>query len=381
MSTIRWSPITSIKNNQAPGTIICGMPGSGKTFFMQQVAADALGMGQRVIVIDPKNDFRHLLNIYPDISIIDIQDVHPNALNPFTFLQKVDKNGETIYINDIILLTLIQILIGNIDQKTYNAIQPIVSDYIKLQSRKNVFNDMLSIAEYLFSKDSTEARFVGSQLKSFESSAFGKLLFTKEKNVKPLILSNNSSLIISLFGLKMPNHKTDVQNYTAEERFTSAILYLLTSKLQDILTQDSRIPTIFICDEAHTLFCNQELSNIIDKFLLQGRSLNIATVLASQGISHFPDDIANTMTTKFLFKSSLDEAEAFIKLFDSSKYDARNALDVESIVTSINRFNKPGQVFMIDSQNRNGIIQISEKYDPKLLSSNPYEKKRDKKDE
>ena len=57
MSTVKWSPTTAQMCNNAPGTIVVGAPGSGKTFALLNIAANCLGMGQRVIAVDPKNDF------------------------------------------------------------------------------------------------------------------------------------------------------------------------------------------------------------------------------------------------------------------------------------------------------------------------------------
>ena len=64
MSTIKWSPTTAQMVNNAPGTIVVGSPGSGKTFALLNIAANCLGIGQRVIAIDPKNDFDKLFNVY-----------------------------------------------------------------------------------------------------------------------------------------------------------------------------------------------------------------------------------------------------------------------------------------------------------------------------
>ena len=99
MSTIKWSPITAMADNMAPGTIVCGSPGSGKTFAMLNFAANALGMGQRVIIIDPKNDFNKLLNVNPHINIIDINNIKPDALNPLEFLKKKNADGTVEYID------------------------------------------------------------------------------------------------------------------------------------------------------------------------------------------------------------------------------------------------------------------------------------------
>ena len=119
------------------------------------------------------------------------------------------------------------------------------------------------------------------------------------------------------------------------------------------------------------------MAEIIDKFLVLGRSLNVATILASQGISHFPDGISNYITTKFLFKSSIDEAEAFLERFNTSKVDG--TIDVDSIVGAVANF-PTGVCFMMDRLGRNGIIQIQSIYDISLLTSNPIEKQRKKKE-
>ena len=89
------------------------------------------------------------------------------------------------------------------------------------------------------------------------------------------------------------------------------------------------------------------MAKIIDRFLVLGRSLNVATVMASQGISHFPKDTSNYITSKFLFKSSIDEAQLFLERFDTSKLDPSNAVDINSIVSGVTKF-PTGVCFMMD---------------------------------
>ena len=183
-------------------------------------------------------------------------------------------------------------------------------------------------------------------------------------------------MVISLHGLSLPDYNKKVEDYDANERLTSCIIYLITNKLLEILSNDSKIPTTLFCDEAHLLFSNPEMAKIIDRFLVLGRSLNTATVLASQGISHFPDGISNYITTKFLFKSSIDEAQAFLDAFDTSKISASNSVDINSIISAATNF-QTGMCYMIDRNNRNGVIRIKSIYDVNLLTSNPFTKKRD----
>lgn len=367
MSTIKWSPVTAMMLNRAPGTLVCGQPGSGKTFFLLNVCANALGMGQRVIAIDPKNDFSKLLNVSNNVEIVDINRIRPGALNPFTFLDRFDTST---------LLTIIEIICGKLDKEDIIQITPIVKDFVTKFNRDNEYKDLQDVADYLFSRDNSAAQKIGTLLKTYEDNKYGPLLFTRETNVKPLILSNVASLIISLHGMSLPEYTKKVEDYDANERFTSAIIYIITSKLLEILSTDSKIPTILVCDEAHLLFGNKDMAQIIDKFLVLGRSLNVATVLASQGVSHFPKDIAQYVTSKFIFRSSIEEASLFLDKFDTSKLDASSAIDIDSVIAGISNLGV-GCCFCIDLKNRNGFIRIISNYDVNLLTSNPFKKNRE----
>lgn len=376
MSTIKWSPTSAIMHNASPTTIVCGMPGSGKTFALLNFCANALGIGQRVISIDPKNDFSKLYNVNNSINIVDINKIRPGALNPFEFLKKVDKNGKVTHIDTATLMTIIEIMCGKLSPEIIIDITPIVTDFVTKSKNSDEYVDMQDVADYLYSNPSKAAQTVGTMLKMFEDNKYGKLLFTRETNVKPLVLSETDSMVISLHGLSLPDYSKKPEDYDANERFTSAILYIITSKLMEILSADSKIPTTLVCDEAHLLFSNKEMASIIDRFMVLGRSLNVATILASQGISHFPKGIAQYVTTKFMFKSSIEEAKLFLDMFDTSKLDASNSIDIDSIVSSATKF-PTGVCFMIDRSGRSGIIKIKSIYDVSLLTSNPFAKQRE----
>jgi type IV secretory pathway VirB4 component len=366
--------------NNAPGTVLVGAPGSGKTFALLNIAANCLGMGQRVIAIDPKNDFDKLHNVNPAVNIIDINKIRPGALNPFEFLKKIDEKGRVKFVDTATLMTIIEIMCGKLDRNTIIGITPIVTDFVTKAKTTGDYYDMQDVADYLYANQNESAQTVGTMLKMFEDNTYGKLLFTRETNVKPLVLSSTDSMVISLHGLSLPDYSKKPEDYDANERFTSAILYIITSKLLDILSGDNKIPTTLICDEAHLLFGNKEMGAIIDRFLVLGRSLNVATVLASQGISHFPKGIANYITTKFMFKSSMEEARLFLDAFDTSKINPSSAIDVDSIVSSAVNF-PTGTCFMVDRANKNGIIRIKSIYSVDLLTSNPFAKSREEDEE
>lgn len=337
---------------------------SHNTFFMLNIAANCLGMSQRIIAIDPKNDFAKLLNISNNVDFIDVNDITPGALNPFTFLDKFDTST---------LMTIIEIICGKLDREDIIRITPIVKDFITKFKRDQEYVDMQDVADYLYSRDNEASQKIGMMLKLHEDSKYGPLLFTRKTNTKPLVLSSTSSIILSLHGMSLPDYNKKVEDYNPNERFTSAIVFIITSKILEILSSKNIIPVTVFCDEAHLLFGNKDMAQIIDRLLVIGRSLNIATVLGSQGISHFPEGIAQYVTSKFMFKSSIEEASLFLEKFDTSKLDARNALDVNSIIAGVTNL-ETGQCFMIDLKNRAGFIKVKSNYDINLLTSNPFAK-------
>lgn len=378
MSTVKWSPTTAALANASPGTIVCGSPGSGKTFFLINVAANCMGIGQRVIAIDPKNDFNKLYNVNKNIKIIDISNISPGALNPFTFLAKTNKEtGEEESIDTATLMSIIELLCGKLSSDVTTAITPIVTDFVTKSRNSDDYVDMQDVADYLFANKSEQAQLVGTLLRMYEDNQHGKLLFTREQNVEPLRFNNTDNMVITLHGLALPDYNKSIDDYDPNERLTSCIIYIIARKLMDILSSDVEVPTTLFCDEAHLLFVNREMSTIIDRFLRLGRSLNVATVLASQGISNFPEGISNYITTKFLFRSSIDEATDFLNRFDTSKLDASNAIDINSVIAAITKF-PTGICYMIDRAGRNGVIRIVSIYDKDLITSNPFAKKRDK---
>lgn len=361
-AAISFCPITSIMEDKPAGTIVVGAPGSGKTYFMLNVAANCLLTNIKVIYLDPKNDASQLKNIDSSLEIVDINKIQPGALNPFKVLKQIDSN---------ILLAIIECICGNLSDEKKVAITPIVNDFVMMN--KNSINEIHfgMLANYLYSSDNKEAQAVGTMLKINEDSRYGKLIFSSETG-EMLTINPDKSIVISLFGLPLPNSQTPVNNYTAEERFSSAIIYIICKILGDILSSDNKIPTVLFADEAHILYSNNAISSIIDNFLVLGRSLNVATVLASQNVTHFPEGVSQLVSNKFMFKMSNIEAKEFLNQFDNSDQDSAG-FNHESIINFVTNSEK-GECFFVDRKNRGGFLKIKSNLG---ISSNPLLKNRD----
>lgn len=365
MSTIHWLPSTSIFHNDSSGNLILGSPGAGKSFFLLNTMANCLGMRQRVIGIDPKNDLMKLKNISNEIEIIDINKIRDGALNPFTFLDRIDATT---------LLTIIEMICGKLERSDIISITPIIKDFVTEYKRDNEYKDMQDVADYLFGNQNESAQMIGSVLRLNEDSKYGRLLFTRETHVEPLYLPRDKSFIISIQGMSLPSYSTKIEDYTAEQRFTSAIVFIIIKKLEEILSGKNKIPVNLVLDEAHVLFGNPEMSRVIHNFLALGRSLNISTILASQGMSHFPDTIPQFISSKFMFRSAMNEVEAFLDVYDTSKLDMTKSLDKENVMNGIINLN-PGECFYIDRSARHGFCKIISNYPVELLTSNPIDRK------
>ena len=333
------------------------------TVFLQTVLVNCLNMKQRIVAIDPKNDLQKIKKIHPSINIIDINNIRSGALNPFTFLGTIDTAT---------VVSIIDLICGKLSTEEERAITPIVQDFVIKFKRDGIYVDMQDVAEYLFSRDNKYASSIGARLKALADNKYGGLLFTREENVEPLHLSDRDSFILSLHGMALPEYTVKAEDYTPNNRFASAIIYILTLKLLELLSSKNVVPTIFCCDEAHLLFGNKAMASIIDRFLVIGRSLGFVTILASQGISHFPKDIANHISTKFIFKSSMEEAKLFLEKFDTTQL-GDNAIDRASVVGMIaSNFNR-GDCFMIDKDNNSGVLHITPSFDLKVIKEKTNE--------
>lgn len=367
MNTINWSPTTAIFENGSPTTVITGSPGSGKSFFLLNVAANQLIMGQKVIYIDPKNDAFALANVVPNIDIIDVNNISEGSLNPFTILKNCDVNK---------IMTLIECICGKLSDGQRIAITPIIKDFIIKKNRDKIYVDFITLANYLYANDNDEARAIGTMLKSTENSKYGKLIFSNRKDIEPISLDSDRLLVISLHGMQLPSYTKNISDYNADERFTSAIIYLICSMLNETLTKNNKIPVNLIIDEAHILFSNNEMRQIIHNLMALGRSLNIATILASQGVSHFPKEVANYSSTKIMFRMSIDETKKFLDMFDTSDLNSGRSFDRNSIVSYITNIKDPGYMFMIDRLGRGGFGKVVSNFpDSSILTSNPLLKK------
>lgn len=334
-NTVYFNPVTPIYENKPPGCIICGSPGAGKTYFMQTIMTNCIQERCIVIALDPKNDHRGMLNIDPSIKFKDISK--KESLDPFRCIPDVDTN---------FIVSIIDTICGGISKEALVAITPIVTDYTK--KAKSGTATFSRLTNYLYSNQNPLAQQVGTLLKSNEKSEYGPVFFNNEKTCMEI---NRESSIICLFGLPLP--KTDDRNsWSKEEMFSSAIVMVLVKMLRSVL-KSNIVPVCLFVDEAHIILANPYIYKIVEEFLILGRSLNVATILASQNVSHFPEDFSNFVSNRFQFRSSRNEVHEFLRRFLVSSEEETDSL----VSFAVNAPN--GGCIFIDRKNRVGEVQIS----------------------
>lgn len=358
-SSIQFSPFTSIFENKASGTVIFGSPGSGKTYFLLNLIANAMMFNQRIFALDPKDDLGIITEIFPNVEYIDINNIKPGALNPFKVIKDIDTNT---------LSSIISIICGGLTDDQIISITPIINDFINKHKRNSSNVTFADVADYLYANDNVQAQAVGTKLQIHRDSKYGDLLFEESDNS---VSFDSNSKIISLHGMDLP--KSQDTQMSEEQKFNSGIVFIICKMLRDLLTSGG-YPTMFLMDEAHIALKNPSFSTIIDEFLVLGRSLNVPTVLATQNPTHVPESISQLIASKFCFRSSTNEAASFLNMFFNK--DGDNMADFDSIVYQIGQF-RSGQCFYIDSWNRTGIFKVTSLFGDDI-TSNPLSKKKKK---
>lgn len=366
MSQIFFSPITQVISNRSPGTILVGAPGGGKTFAMLSLAAASLEQGARIFALDAKNDMQSLKNVYPNIKITDVNKIAPGSLDPFLVFPNVDTT---------VILTIVEMLCGNLSSEQKLAVTPIIGDFIK-RARLTGKTSFRDFAEYLYQNQNKYAQAVGNQLLLHADTKYGPLIFGYPGKISRGMKINNDNRIISIFGMSLPSGSETAK---PDEMLSSAVVYIICKMMKDILTKKTvngkkvdRTPTVLFLDECHMLFRSKAIVDIIDEILVLGRSLGVSVCLASQNVTHFKKDIAQLVATKICFNMSKNEATEFFDMFNNTT--STNELDTRECIEIATRL-KTGYCFIIDSKERCALMHVTSPYDTGDFTSNPLNKK------
>lgn len=315
-SPIFFDPHYPIYLNRPPVTLITGSPGSGKTFLAEILVGQSSVMDKLTFVIDPKGDFLALKNLerFGEINKTNVWSIFTNEdtqeiskenegmLNPLTFFP--DKND-----NVALTISVLDSLAKEITPKQSNKLMPIVQDVVESKTPS-----LLKVINLLKRNQDDEIRNLGVELDVIANMGISKLLISNQNNENPFNQSNGL-MIVSLLGLDLPDSETAEKDYQIKQKVSTVIMRLLTQLvLEAMKNQPKKILKTLVIDEAWVVFGNKSGKSLIDQAALLGRSLNMATILATQSPRHISVNNASggstldtTISTRFVFRNDSDQ--------------------------------------------------------------------------
>lgn len=348
---------TQIVNNNPPGTLITGAPGSGKTFFALTITAMSTILGKTTIVLDPKGDFLSLANIREDIgrfSIWDLAAGRPGLLDPFYMTSDPSDKISLV-------IEVIDLFVGGLKDEQVTVLSPIVKDVVTEPNPS-----LQKVVDELRGSQKQTARDLGTQLDLLQKMPFAKLCFAPGTSKRPEVSLDKGLTVITLVGLNLPGEKGPV---TRNEFLASGILFLLTDFIRRIMMNDNTTsPKTLVIDEAHAVLSSEVGARTIKNIALLGRSKYLSLVLITQNNSHLEKlDIENTIATRFAFRSDRKEAIEITGAMELPRNEG-----FEDIVVNL----EPGECLMKDFTKRYSTVQISSwKEDWRIaFNTNPLDK-------
>lgn len=312
---IFYDPHYPISLNLPPVTLITGSPGSGKTFAASILAAHSSVLNKLTFIIDPKGDFLslktlerqgHLNNIevwsvFSSGSDNEVSAENMGILDPLTLTDNIDDNVA-------MTADVIHSLVPGVTVKQSNALIPIIQDVANMREPSTA-----KVIQMLQSSRDEEIRNLGVNLGIPARLSISKLLISESKTKNPFNMKQGT-MVISMMGLTLPESNKKKEEQTHKERVSAVIMRLITQLVLEAMKNTSKriLKTLFV-DEAWVVFGDEAGKSMIEQAGLLGRSLNMATVLATQSPGHIaePDsdgksNLDTTISTRFAFRNDSD---------------------------------------------------------------------------
>lgn len=361
-----WDAHTTIFNNAPGGVIVTGSPGSGKTFFCLTCASLSAITGKTTIILDLKGDFVVLKNLEDQIGKVTFWNLgvsgaksRAGLLDPFYM---ADEPGEILNL----VIDVLEIFTGGLTNDELSALTPILKDVAALP-----VPSLNKLMEYLQISQDKEAQNLGTKLDLISQLPISRLCFAPGNAKRAAIPLDRGTTVITFPGIDLPGSPEEAREGSSN-RLISGVLYLITDYIRRVMHKsDPTIPKLIIADEAWALVSSDQGAKIMKSVALLGRSKSVALMLATQNVSHLKKlDIENTISTRFAFGTSLEEAKQIVT-------DMRlpEGQDFEEVLESL----RVGECLMSDFRNRYAKVQITDwnaRWN-KDFETNPLEKARE----
>lgn len=338
-----FNPHTPNSRN-APGlTVITGYPGSGKTFLSQCLISNDVAMDKVVVAFDWKGDLSGVAanpELANKCSLVEIgRKEDAGILDPFFSTSDSSIKAERV-------LTLVEILMGGLDKRERSLVMPYISETMKDRKRRA---SMGTLIQKLMRDADTAVHSIGNTLDAISKDHIGRIMFYKgERRPRPISIGKGAT-IFTVLNLDLPANEDDAKN-TASGRNASAVFFMMTSLVSEMLLKPDGLEKSLYIDEAWAVLQTKAGQSLVQKASLLGRSRGLALILATQNYKHFADaEIGNTISNHFAFASKTIDAKRAIRALE---LPGRWVETVNSLDT--------GECIMKDMDGRVGVMRVSE---------------------
>ena len=294
-------PSAAARENKAPGMLVAGDPGSGKTFLCQTLALQAVMAGTTTIFINPKGfdslaSFAKIVN--GNVVKMSALEDEPGAFDPFRYAPApVAAEIATNHIlsvlgNDGGFTQAQQLELGSALKRAAQTGAKCVADAFPLIDDQSIVTQIVQQVE-------------------------GSSLFALGVGMRPLPpLGGMGGLTLVEFDRKLdlPEPSKAASAHTRPERLALAAIRLVTRASLEILMSSGG--GMLVVDEAWTFLGHAEGLAAMQQIGREGRSLNVLPVFATQRIADvISRDMETYISRVFCMKlSEQREAAAALKL-------------------------------------------------------------------
>jgi hypothetical protein len=346
ISPVFYSVHSSIATGNAPGCIITGSPGSGKSFLAFTLTYLMALSGVWSIYIDPKGDaipMAQLPGIKEKTHVLDLKNGTEGLLDPFSL-------GRDLSSQKQLALQVINMFLGGEDKIKEEASVAISRAITKASELPNPSLSM--VAALLTNSTDKYAKDVGTKLDLIKDLPFAKLCFAPRSSNAPHLSVEGKLTIITLTDLNLPNNNQDRSSYDNSQKLAVGIMYLLTDYTRQLMMNANKLqPKAIIIDEAWAVSGTPQGLNLIESVSRMGRSLNTGLIMVSQNAKDFHGEkITNSVSTMIAFRATdRREIDNILTLM---------GLDINDSNADVLKYLQNGDALMKDAHGRLARIHV-----------------------
>lgn len=353
-SPVFFDTNNALRNGKPPGTLVTGVPGTGKTFFLDTILATNTLMGKMSIVLDYKGDFLWVKKLGYELGHVDVWDVSAKnsrgLLDPFFLGQgdtEQDRKDDTIRL----VTQFVEILIPQITQETKAFVSALVADLVKYHSSPT----MGTLVNKLLSHENEHMRNVGMTLyDTMTTNKDSNICFARDGSKHRQVRFGAGTTVVNLSGLGTLPKTIKEARTSGSGRLALGIMFLLTDFVSAMLLDTSvKLPKMIMVDEAWSILNTEQGAAMMEKAMRLGRSKNLSFVLGTQvydDITHLP--LNDMVSTHFMFRNSTEAVtRALAALGRNASGDNSRLLN---LVTSLTK----GECLMRDWMEQFAPVQI-----------------------